>query len=324
MDQVDFGLITPGKLLRDARIAKGISVDEVANAIKVRKDYVIALEANKFDTFDSPVYAKGFLKLYSSYLSVPTEKVIALYRRFTDEDVATEIKPKPDGIPLPKIVITPSTIAVLAVVLVIGFIITYLVIQFATFQKPPKLELVWPASERTEVNSEVVTITGYTVLSANVYVNDESVTVSNDGYFSATVKLNRGDNQIVIKATNDDNIGKSNTLSVYIRYIPVESQDVNETDVTEEIIPDSFQAKLQIDGGDAWIVFSVDGENKYTQTLQSGFDESFTVFQNLSITSGRGQFTKLYINGELTPLTQNNQGIVGLGCRLVSGEVVCN
>lgn len=59
-----------GKRLSEARLAKGLSVDEAAHATKVRPDKILALENDDYSRFASAAYAKGFLLLYGRYLGV--------------------------------------------------------------------------------------------------------------------------------------------------------------------------------------------------------------------------------------------------------------
>ena len=62
--------ITTGQKLSKARLAKGLSVDDVAHATKLRPDKVIALEKDDYSRFPNNVYVKGFLQIYGRYLGV--------------------------------------------------------------------------------------------------------------------------------------------------------------------------------------------------------------------------------------------------------------
>ena len=61
---------SPGKKLSQARKAQGISIDEAAHATRIRPDKVLALENDDFSHFPSASYARGFLQIYSRFLSV--------------------------------------------------------------------------------------------------------------------------------------------------------------------------------------------------------------------------------------------------------------
>ena len=61
---------TTGQKLSQARIAKSLSVEEVAHATKVRPDKVLALERDDYSHFPNNAYARGFLQIYGRYLGV--------------------------------------------------------------------------------------------------------------------------------------------------------------------------------------------------------------------------------------------------------------
>ncbi len=64
---VDF---SAGKKLSQARLAKQLTIDEVAHATKLRPDKIVALENDDFSRFGSIAYGKGFLQIYARYLGI--------------------------------------------------------------------------------------------------------------------------------------------------------------------------------------------------------------------------------------------------------------
>lgn len=72
--------MTIGERLEEARKRKGVSVREAAEATKVRGDYLLALEADKFEEIQLPViYVRGFLKIYARFLKIDPEKIVIDY-----------------------------------------------------------------------------------------------------------------------------------------------------------------------------------------------------------------------------------------------------
>ncbi|MHA3773107.1 helix-turn-helix domain-containing protein [Verrucomicrobiota bacterium sgz303538] len=61
---------TIGKKLCQARLARGLSIDEAAHATRVRPEKLIALENDDYSRFGSNAYAKGFLQIYGRFLGV--------------------------------------------------------------------------------------------------------------------------------------------------------------------------------------------------------------------------------------------------------------
>jgi hypothetical protein len=68
-----------GKKLSQARLAKHLTIDEVAHATKLRPDKIVALENDDFSRFGSIAYGKGFLQIYARYLGIDlTEQLRSL------------------------------------------------------------------------------------------------------------------------------------------------------------------------------------------------------------------------------------------------------
>lgn len=62
-----------GKRLQAAREAAGLTVDDVLFRTRLPRSVVVALEAEDFSVFASPLYAKSFLSQYSDFLGVDAQ-----------------------------------------------------------------------------------------------------------------------------------------------------------------------------------------------------------------------------------------------------------
>jgi cytoskeleton protein RodZ len=68
-----------GELLRSAREARGLSLDEIEAATRIRKRYLEALEAEAFDQLPGPAYAKGFVRTYATYLGLAADDLSGMF-----------------------------------------------------------------------------------------------------------------------------------------------------------------------------------------------------------------------------------------------------
>ena len=59
-----------GQKLTQARLQRGLTLDEAARATRMRPEKILALENDDYACFPSNAYAKGFLKNYARYLAV--------------------------------------------------------------------------------------------------------------------------------------------------------------------------------------------------------------------------------------------------------------
>ena len=68
-----------GERLEEARKRKGVSIREVAEATKIRGDYLLAMEDNSFEIPLPQIYIRGFLKNYARYLQLDSNKILTDY-----------------------------------------------------------------------------------------------------------------------------------------------------------------------------------------------------------------------------------------------------
>jgi cytoskeleton protein RodZ len=59
-----------GQRLREARLARGLSIEDAAHATHIRASYLQALEEGNFSALPSAVQGRGFLRSYSNYLGI--------------------------------------------------------------------------------------------------------------------------------------------------------------------------------------------------------------------------------------------------------------
>ena len=68
---------TVAEQLRAAREAKKFTVEHVAESTKIRTDHIRALEEGNFNVFSAPIYIRGSVKNYASFLKLPVPQIIA-------------------------------------------------------------------------------------------------------------------------------------------------------------------------------------------------------------------------------------------------------
>jgi len=64
----------PGKSLRQAREAAGLSVSDVVHQTKFPRTVIEALEHDDYTVFSSPTYAKSYLSQYAEFLGIDSAK----------------------------------------------------------------------------------------------------------------------------------------------------------------------------------------------------------------------------------------------------------
>lgn len=73
-----------GEELRKEREIRGISLAEIAEATKVSKRFLGAIEKDDFDTLPAPVFTRGFVREYARYLGLNAEEMVTRYAHYLD------------------------------------------------------------------------------------------------------------------------------------------------------------------------------------------------------------------------------------------------
>jgi transcriptional regulator with XRE-family HTH domain len=220
-----------GDILKKARDRKKITLEKVTKDIKIHPNYIKALEADDYSLFSSKVHSKGFLKIYSEYLGMNVDEILALWRREYEHDF--DLREKKQLLPKKfiepsRFVITPAYIASITTTLLIICFFGYLYFQYRNFTGSPKLNVYYPP-DNLVIRTDILDITGKTDLDSEVFVNNTKVILGPDGSFAESVRLKQGLNSLSIKATNK--FDKSTEVVKTIIYRPEEAYpiDVNES-----------------------------------------------------------------------------------------------
>jgi transcriptional regulator with XRE-family HTH domain len=82
-----------GKSLAEVRTQRGLSPEDVEQALHIRQRYVAALEEERWDVLPGDAYAWGFLRSYADFLGLDGQRYADAYRRFA---------PPVDPLPIPE------------------------------------------------------------------------------------------------------------------------------------------------------------------------------------------------------------------------------
>jgi cytoskeletal protein RodZ len=77
-----------GKKFQDARLARGLTLDEATRLTKIRPSRLAEIEADDFSQFPSLAYAKGFLQIYGKFLDVDVTPYLDVFE--TSRDVTVD------------------------------------------------------------------------------------------------------------------------------------------------------------------------------------------------------------------------------------------
>jgi len=117
-DHADYGCgFNVGSILRQVREEHGLSLDDVAAALKIRRVYLQAIEDGRFSALPGRAYAFGFIRSYAHVVGLDAE---AMVRQFKDEiDGRTAQQALYVPTPAPETRIPGGTILLMSVLLAV-------------------------------------------------------------------------------------------------------------------------------------------------------------------------------------------------------------
>ena len=65
-----------GQKLKDARIAKGLTLDDLQQTTKIQKRYLIAIEEGNYDALPGKFYVKAFARQYAETVGLNPNEII--------------------------------------------------------------------------------------------------------------------------------------------------------------------------------------------------------------------------------------------------------
>lgn len=194
-------MIRIGQKLREERIKKGISLEEVGVATKIKISFLSAIEDGMYEKLPSSSYAQGFVKNYAQFLGLNETESMALFRREFDEKKVFKVLP--DGLSNPHEFSSGRKLHQTAMIVLTVFLILLGYIFFQNryvFLNPP-LEVVAPV-ENAVFDTTRVMASGRTDPNASVFVNGEAAFLDKRGSFQKYLTLFPGKETLEITAVN--------------------------------------------------------------------------------------------------------------------------
>ena len=125
-DQVDWRAIereaapgrAVGRLLRDQREARGLSLTDVEKSLRIRRSHLEAIEDGRFDKLPGAAYIPAFLRAYAAHVDLDPEKVMTAYHLSGPVPIK-----RPVALPADFPIVekrAPIGLAVLTILLVVG------------------------------------------------------------------------------------------------------------------------------------------------------------------------------------------------------------
>lgn len=239
-------LATFGEELRREREIRGISLKEIADATKISKRFLEAIEKNDHKTLPAPVFTRGFVREYARYLGLNAEEMVDRYNHAAmgderieksahlerlvqpaDLPAAPKVPPKKKGIP-PVYARIDGNLLVLVVIIAALGAAAYWAIQYRqTVAEKPVAEapaVITPALPRPAVTEPAPQPVADDLLHLTIEATGNSwVVLDADGKTVVNDELRKGYKQTVEakESFRFRTIGNAAGLSLSLNGLPL-------------------------------------------------------------------------------------------------------
>lgn len=203
-------MVHAGEKLYEERIKRGLTLDEIAKATKIKPFFLLAIEKGEYKKLPQGTYAYGFIRNYAKFLKLPEHEILSIFKREYDEDEFLKVLPegltKNNDLSLSKLKITQA-LKILPLIFIA--LLAYLIFQYRSAIFNPSLSVSYPL-ENSVISSQAITVIGKTDSNSTVFVNNETASLDKDGNFKKTINVFPGRVKITVKSVN--NFKRTTTL----------------------------------------------------------------------------------------------------------------
>lgn len=162
-------------IFRLAREEKGLTIGEIIKATKIPRNFILALENNRFNELPGGLYPILYVKKYARFLGLSEEKMAAFFRR----DCPNPTKKKAFSFSQNFFPFSPKLRKFFIPSLILSIFLVYLLFQYLNFTLPPKIKYDIKKTENNEVE-----IFGRTSPAAVLKINGKIINLDAKGKFS--------------------------------------------------------------------------------------------------------------------------------------------
>lgn len=206
-----------GRDLRELRELRGFTLDDLAALTKIHTSVISALEEEKIEDLNDPLYAERHVRALVTVLDGRPGYFLKKYRDLLErrKAVTPEARKVRPTVRWRDLFVPSKLVAVSGFLLLLGLAAAYLIWQGRVLQEPPKLAVFSPV-EGQPLDAPRVEVRGETDKGAKVIVNGRTAVVERDGKFFLTFDVPRGLTTITVEARR--RYGSSATVTRRVTY----------------------------------------------------------------------------------------------------------
>ncbi len=311
-------VLSTGAALEAARLAKGMTQQDVSNSLRYSVKQIDALEKNAFDLLPDAMITRGFIRSYARLLEIDADPLLASYRQLTasESDKAISVQSSMRPVQLTK-ESPPWLRYILASILVLLFLLAWLF--YVDYM--PKPDSVEQAKLSDKVEQAASTeATEVQALPEIALPAAQRLAEEGAGIPGAPVAVDAATNAAAPTGIAEPDAKPTDVKQPDLKQADVTMQpDSNTSAAAPQPAVQSASAALFKPVGKTvmmtftsktWVsVTDKSGKVIFEKMAQGGAQESITALPPLNIVIGNASGTKLNVNGQdvdLAPSTKNN------------------
>ncbi len=198
-------MVHVGEKFHEERVRKGLSLEEVSRATKIRSSFLLAIEKGEYKKLPQGAYAYGYVRNYARFLGLSEREILALFKREYEEEKFVKVLPdgfaRQDNFSFSKFKIAQALKVTLLIFVVL---LVYIVFQYRSAIFNPSLNVSMP-TENSIVSSQAVTVIDKTDPNVTVFINSDPAVLDKNGNFKKIINVFPGKAKIIIKSINKFN-----------------------------------------------------------------------------------------------------------------------
>jgi len=293
-----------GSRLKKAREKLGLSIDDIKNKSKIKKNYLLALENDNFEKLPGEVYTKVYIRGYAKIVGIEPQDILTEYEN--EKNNANKINKantKRTGKSKKNNVHILNRDHIFRSVLGIILILIVVLLSYNIFFR----------TEQNENNTSAIE-------QENVIIQQEDKKSTHDIKEPAQEKIEENNEEKINTEQDNLNDGEFNSEDKQSEEVKDEKQieemnktqkvDQNQTEQSSLIEDTSKELKI-IATDKSWLSITVDGDLKFQGFINADEVMTYSGNENIRIKIGNGIAVKVEFEGELLgPFGKSGEVIV--------------
>ena len=303
-----------GKLLRDAREAKGIAIEDMAEKLHLLTDVVRGIEQCDFEEMPSRVFVRGYVRNYARLVGLNAQEMLDKYDQAHPEDLSHLQIDKSPHLP------TDSPVAsrfagVMTWVTVLAIVILFVVWWYGYLTREEAKEITVEQSVETEevtVQAPVELVPQVESLTPPVLAIE---TIEEAQAALPKNELTEPKIALPTEAALVDSVIEAQPIVAEPLFIePAQALVIEEKPVevveAQPQVPAVPDVRLKLNG-DCWVIVKSDDDSfKLVGLYNTGYEKIFEGNAPYTIVLGNYESAELWVRGELYDLTPHARGNV--------------